>query len=130
MTLEVGQTGTMNWQDGTSSRVKVVGKETYSRMPTDYWFEYEQGETNRQLVHPDLAEEHIKASILLPEGLIHYIFTPDKPARDENSFEARLEDYIENNFNETERRSAVNLFKQLERTAGREYIENEYFNKK
>lgn len=130
MTLEVGQTGTMNWQDGTSSRVKVVGKETYSFMPTDYWFEYEQGETNKQLVHPDLGEEHIKASILLPEGLIHYIFTPDKPVRDENSFEARLEDYIENNFNETERRSAVNLFKQLERTAGREYIENEYFNKK
>lgn len=42
MTLEVGQTETMNWQDGTSSKVKVVGKETYSFMPTDYWFEYEK----------------------------------------------------------------------------------------
>lgn len=51
MTLQVGQTGTMNWADGTSSKVKVVGVESYSFMPTDYWFEYEQGETNKQLVH-------------------------------------------------------------------------------
>jgi len=79
MTLQVGQTGTMNWADGTSSKVKVVGVESYSFMPTDYWFEYEQGETNKQLVHPDFGKsDFIKAEILLPEGLIDYIFTPDK----------------------------------------------------
>ena len=79
MILQVGQTGTMNWQDGTSSRVRVVDKDTYTHMPTDYWFEYEEGETNKQLVHPDFGNSTlIKAEILLPEGLIDYIFTPDK----------------------------------------------------
>lgn len=78
MTLEIGQTGIMTWADGTTSKVRVVGKETYSFMPNDYWFEYVEGETNKQLVHPDFGvSDFIKSEILLPEGLIDHIFTAD-----------------------------------------------------
>jgi hypothetical protein len=132
MRLEIGQTGTMNWADGSTAKVEVVGKETYSFMPTDYWFEYVEGETNKQLVHPDLGQAHIKASILLPEGLVPHIFTPDKEVRQfgfENSFEYKLEEYLKNNFDQSERSKAAHLFKQLERTAGQQYIEDNYLNK-
>lgn len=130
MRLEIGQTGTMKWQDGTSAKVKVVGKETYSTMPTDYWFEYQEGETNKQLVHPDYGKhDFIKSEILLPEGLIGHLFVPDKPEFEEDSFEAKLENYLRKNFNAAEREQASLLFSQLERRAGRKYIEDNYFNK-
>lgn len=130
MRLEIGQTGTMNWKDGTSAKVKLVDKETYSTMPSDYWFEYQEGETNKQLVHPDYGKsDFIKSEIVLPEGLIDYLFVPDKPEYAEDSFEAKLEDCLQKNFNDSEREQAKHLFSQLEKRAGREYIEDNYFNK-
>ena len=77
--MNKGQTGTITWGDGKTSKVEVVDVESYSVMPTDYWFKYRDEETYRPLIHPDFGkEDYIKSEILLPEGLVDLVFTKDE----------------------------------------------------
>ena len=75
--MNVGDLGIITWGDKTTSKVKIVGIETYSLMPTDFWLEYMDTEQNRPLIHPDYGKEDIiKAPILLPEGLMDLVYQP------------------------------------------------------
>jgi hypothetical protein len=38
--MEIGQEGTINWSDGTTSRVILVDIEYNSYTQNDYWLEY------------------------------------------------------------------------------------------
>jgi hypothetical protein len=76
--MKVGQNCTLKYGDNTSAKIELVAIDTYSSMPSDYWFRYKDGETNKKLVHPDFGkEDYIKAEILLPEGLVRMIITED-----------------------------------------------------
>ena len=124
--MEIGQISTITFNDNTTAKIKLVHIDTYSTMPSDYWFDYVDGETNKQLIHPEyLKNPIIKSPIVLPIGLVELIIKPDL---DVNSYEYKLEEYLKNNFNEINIREARNLFYNLERTSGREYIEQNYLN--
>lgn len=64
------QLGTITFGDGTSAKVELVKEQTYSSLPSDYWLKYQEGETNKQLIHPGFGkEDYILSEILLPEFL-------------------------------------------------------------
>lgn len=74
--MKIGQSCTLKFGDGTSANIELVSIDTHSFLPSDYWFKYQDGETNRKLVHPDFGKaDYIKAEILLPEGLVKLIVT-------------------------------------------------------
>ena len=124
--MEIGQISTITFNDNTTAKIKLVHIDTYSTMPSDYWFDYVDGETNKQLIHPEyLKSSIIKSPIVLPIGLVELII---KSEIDVSSYEYKLEEYLKNNFNEINIREARNLFYNLERTSGREYIEQNYLN--
>jgi len=50
-----GDTGIITFGNGSTARVRITKVSTYSFMPTDYILTYEDDETNRPLVHPDLS---------------------------------------------------------------------------
>lgn len=75
---KIGQTGTITWGNGTTSKVIISHIDTYSCLPTDYWLSYAEGETNRPIVHPDFGKlDLIKTELVLPEGLMDMSFAPD-----------------------------------------------------
>ncbi len=124
--MEIGQISTITFNDNTTAKIKLVHIDTYSTMHSDYWFDYVDGETNKQLIHPEyLKSSIIKSPIVLPIGLVELIIKPDL---DINSYEYKLEEYLKNNFNDINIREARNLFYNLERTSGREYVEQNYLN--
>lgn len=124
--MEIGQISTITFNDNTTAKIKLVHIDTYSTMPSDYWFDYVDGETNKQLIHPEyLKSSIIKSPIVLPIGLVELIIKPDL---DINSYEYKLEEYLKNNFNEINIIEARNLFYNLERSSGREYVEQNYLN--
>lgn len=78
--MEKGATGTITFGDNSTAKVKLVERQTYpaSGMPTDYWLEYAEGETNKKLVHPDFGTSSlIKSEILLPEFLFEQVVVAD-----------------------------------------------------
>ena len=46
--MEIGQISTITFNDNTTAKIKLVHIDTYSTMPSDYWFDYVDGETNKQ----------------------------------------------------------------------------------
>ena len=72
MHLKLNSTGTLKFGDNSTARVEIVKIETYKYLPTDYWFRYVDGETNRQLNH-DIDKEKFP----LPYGLVIQVYTPD-----------------------------------------------------
>lgn len=125
--MEIGQKGTITWGDGSKSRVVISDIDSYRYLPTDYWLSYLDGENNKPLKHEEYGiNPIIKSEILLPKGLLLRVFEPDI---DINSFEYRLSKYIEDNFNDNNKDEAILMFNQLERLAGREYIEENYLKK-
>ena len=69
--MKIGQSCTLKFGDNTSANIELVSIDT-----RDYWFKYQDGETNRKLVHPDFGKsDYIKAEILLPEGVVKLIVT-------------------------------------------------------
>ena len=78
--MNAGDLGTITFGDNSTARVKFIEEKTYpaTGMPSDYWLEYAEGETNRKLVHPDFGtKDFIKSEILLPEFLFHKVVTMD-----------------------------------------------------
>jgi hypothetical protein len=75
MNLKQGDTGVITFGDNTTAKVKVEKVQDYpsAGLPSDYFFSYQEGETNRQIVHPD-----IKDMFPLPEFLVEKVFTKDK----------------------------------------------------
>jgi len=126
--MEIGQEGTINWSDGTTSRVILVDIEYNSYTQNDYWLEYKDSEKHRPLVHPDLGnKEIIKSSIVLPSGLFHRFFKKDV---DTNSFEYKLDQYIKANFDESTWMEANSIFNSLINKMGKQYVIDKYLNKK
>jgi hypothetical protein len=122
-----GQTGTINWGDGKKSKVIIKYIETHSFVPTDYWLEYLPEEKYRPLKHPDFGKnEYIKSEILLPYALLSKVFTPDDYL---NSFDYRLNKYIEDNFPEENWNSAKKTFNKLKDSTSEQYIIDNYLNK-
>jgi hypothetical protein len=81
--MKIGQNCTLKFGDNSSANVELVSIDTYSFMPSDYWFKYQEGESNKQLVHPDFGkEDYIKSEILLPEGLVKMIVTENLEVND------------------------------------------------
>lgn len=118
--MDIGQNCIIDFGDNGTAKIRLVAIDTYSSMPSDYWFEYREGETNKQLIHPDYNPESkgfIKAEILLPYGLVNRVV---KIEHDEDSYEYRFEKYVNGS---SEMRS---LLTQLERLSGRDYIEEKY----
>ena len=75
--MEIGVKGTIEFKDGTKSRVILKDIDTYpaSGMPPDYWFGYQEDETHRPVVHPDFGKkDFIKSEILLPELFAFRVF--------------------------------------------------------
>lgn len=70
--VEMNKKGTITFGDGTKSKVTMTKQDNYSSMPSDYWFVYQEGETNRPLVHPML-----EGGFLLPEVIMHQVFKED-----------------------------------------------------
>jgi hypothetical protein len=137
MNLNQNETGTLKFGDNTTARVRVVSVD-HSRsgmFPTDYWFEYEEGETNKQIVHPDFGKiPIIKSSVVLPEGLVRMVFTKDggslEVEEEMDEYEKQLDAYLDKNMRPEDKAEGKQLFRQIERIIGREQIIVEYFNKK
>ena len=120
-----GQTGIIDWEDGKKSKVIIKYIETHSFIPTDYWLEYLPEEKYRPLKHPDFGKnEYIKSEILLPYALLSRVFTPDNAITDVdlNSFDYKLNKYIEDNFPKENWSDAKKKFNELKNIAGEQYI--------
>ena len=132
MNLKVKDKGIITFRDNTTSKVILVEIEKYSSMPNDYWFEYEEQETNRPLIHPDIKKPHIKSSILLPEGMVSMVFkktlSNEEEELNKESFEYKFEKYLKEKFNKEDHEEARNLFKRLRKLKSEEEIIKEYFN--
>lgn len=136
MNLNQNDTGVLKFGDNSTARVKVVSID-YSPsgfLSTDYWFEYEEGETNRQIIHPDLGKTPIiKSSIVLPEKLVELVFVKDgeesivEEYRDE--YEQLLDAYLDRTMRPEDKETGRNLFKRLESLMSKEQIIAEYFKK-
>ena len=122
MHLELNSTGTLKFGDNSTARVEIVKIETYKYLPTDYWFKYVDGETNRQLSY-DIDKEKFP----LPYGLVIQVYTPDIDDRSE--YEVKLEQYLEKHIRPEDREEASYLFYKLSQHLGEEKVINEYFNK-
>jgi hypothetical protein len=137
MNLNQNDTGILKFGDNTTARVKVVSVE-HSRsgmFPTDYWFEYEDGETNRQIIHPDLGSlDIIKSSIVLPEGLVAMVFIKDGSTtssiiEEKEDYEQRLNVYLDKTMLPEDKQQGKILFKKMEKFMSRKEIIVEYFDK-
>jgi len=75
MELKQGDKGVITFGDETKAKVEVTRVQTYpsSGMPADTFFKYQEGETNKQIKHPNFGDE-----FPLPEFLIGQVFTKDK----------------------------------------------------
>jgi hypothetical protein len=125
-----GKTGTIKWGDNTSSRVVVKEIESYSWLPSDYWLEYQEEETHRPVIHPDYGvSKIIKAPIILPSDLFFRLFTPDVTEEDKATFSYRLNQYVKENFGESEQMEAMGIFKSLKALKGEEFIIKNYLEK-
>lgn len=125
-----GKTGIITWGDKSTSKVIVKEVETHSWVPTDYWLDYADGESNKPIIHPDYGiKEIIKAPILLPEALFFRVFKADITEEDKQTFDYKLKEYIHNNFPEENWFETETTFKSLRRIAGEQYIIDKYFNK-
>jgi hypothetical protein len=83
--MEIGTTGTVTFGDGTSSKVRLKEITNYPSIgaPPDYWFEYQEDEKHRPLIHPDFGKNAIiKSEMLLPHFLVVKVFKADN--QDEN----------------------------------------------
>lgn len=134
MNLNQNDTGILKFSDNTTARVKVVSVDhSNSRMfPTDYWFEYEDNETNRQIVHPDLGKTPIiKSSIVLPEELVRMVFVKDGDSpvllEEEDEYEQLLDAYLDKNIRPEDKETGRNLFRRLEQLNSKEQIIAKYF---
>lgn len=75
MNISKGDTGILTFGNNSTSKVKCIEVDNYSSLPKDYWFEYEEDENNRPLVHPEFGKSDlIKSSILLPEFIASVSF--------------------------------------------------------
>jgi hypothetical protein len=136
MNLNQNDTGILKFGDNTTARVKVVSVE-HSRsgmFPTNYWFEYEEGETNRKIVHPDLGKiPIIKSSVVLPEGLVTMVFTKDGDSleveEEMDEYEQKLDDYLNRKMRPEDKEEGKQLFRKMEKLMTREQIIVEYFDK-
>lgn len=134
MNLNQNDTGILKFGDNTTARVRVVSVD-HSRsgmFPTDYWFEYEKGETNKQIVHPDFGKSPIiKSSVVLPEGLVAMVFTKDGGSVEEekDEYEQMLDAYLDKNMRPEDKEEGKMLFRRMEKLMSREEIINAYFNK-
>jgi hypothetical protein len=137
MDLNVNDTCTITFGDETTARVRVVNIDhsKSGMFPSDYWFEYLEGETNRQIIHPDFGKSNfIKSELLLPEGLVAMVITKDgenKPigAKPIDEYEQKLNEYLENNMNPENFEDGMFLFRRLEKVMTKEEIIEKYFNK-
>ena len=136
MNLNQNDTGVLKFGDNSTARVKVVSID-YSPsgfLSTDYWFEYEEGETNRQIVHPDLGKTPIiKSSIVLPEKLVELVFVKDGEEsiveEHKDEYEQLLDAYLDRTMRPEDKETGRNLFKRLESLMSKEQIIAEYFKK-
>jgi hypothetical protein len=72
--MEIGSTGTLTFGDGTSAKVRLVDVDNIA-----YWLEYVEGETNRQIIHPDFGKSpFIWSEIVLPPAWFRVVVKPDK----------------------------------------------------
>lgn len=71
--MKEGQEGIITFGDKSTAKVRLVKNEVTSII-NNYWLEYVEGETNKQLVHPDYGKKDIILSeILLPEFLFNKV---------------------------------------------------------
>jgi hypothetical protein len=135
MNLQENDKGTLSFGDGSSARVYIMEIE-HSRsgmFPSDYWFEYEEGETNRQIVHPDFGKSLIiKSSIVLPEELVSMIFKKDESDISESvspdgEYESLLDNHLKQTMRPEDYNKGLHLFRQLEKLMSKEEITSQYF---
>lgn len=122
MHLELNSTGTLKFGDGTTARVEIVKIDTYTYLPTDYWFKYLDGETNQQLKH-DIEKDRFP----LPYGLVVQVYKPDIDDRSE--YELKLEQYLEKFIRPEDRDEASYLFHKLSQAVGESTVIKDYFDK-
>lgn len=82
MRVKVGDTGIIEFGNGTTSRVRITKIYTYpsTGMPTDIVLTYEDDETNRPLVHPNFVQNEDGKKIEsfpLPEDIFEQVFMKD-----------------------------------------------------
>jgi hypothetical protein len=134
MNLKENDKGIIKFNDGSSAKVYLLKIEPSrsGMFPSDYWFEYEENETNRQIVHPDFGKrEIIKSSILLPEFLAKQVFIKDFEVNNDfgdDEYENKLHNYLKANVLEKDYNKAKILFRRLENLLSKEEIITQYFN--
>lgn len=81
MNYKVGDTGFISWADSTKS--KVIIKEINHMnffVNADIWLDYEEGETNRPLIHEmyeDDEIDYVRYPILTWAPVLDKVFTKD-----------------------------------------------------
>lgn len=71
LNLQVGNTGTLNYSNGTSSKVIVV--EPPVSIINTTWFWYDESETNRPIIHEDFEN-----AFPIPNFLLEDVFEKDQ----------------------------------------------------
>jgi hypothetical protein len=137
MDLNVNDTCTITFGDDTTARLRVVSVDPSrsGMFPTDYWFEYLEGETNKKIVHPEFGKSSfIKSELVLPETLVAKVITKDgddRPIGAEpiDEYEENLKAYIKKTMRPQDFDEGMFLFRRLERSMSKEEITEKYFNK-
>lgn len=134
MNLQTGEVVSITFADNSVAKVRLVEIE-HSRsgmFPDDYWFEYVEGETNKQVVHPDFKKSPlIKSEILLPEGLVDLVITRANNLQDIqiSEYDSKLKKYLEKNMRKEDHAEGISLFNRLKNLMSEEEIIKKYFDK-
>ena len=134
MNLQTGEVVNMTFADNSVAKVRLVEIEQSRSgiFPDYYWFEYVEGETNKQVVHPDFKKSPlIKSEILLPKILVDLVITRKNNLQDIqiSEYDSKLKKYLEKNIRKKDRSEAISLFNGLKNLMSEEEIIKKYFDK-
>ena len=127
--LQVGVKAILTFSDNSFARVYISEIEEFSYLGNEYWFKYEDDETNKQLVNEDCVTEtrHFNLNF----GLIEIFLLKgylDFQLEHVDDFDSKLEQFISKNYSESQKTKAIFLFKDLVKVAGEQHIIEQYFN--
>ncbi len=77
--IEIGDIITIQFDNGTTSKIICIDIDKSSYLEDDYWFNYCDDETNRPLIHPDLGKKPmIKGHLCFTEPMLLKIIKEDE----------------------------------------------------
>jgi hypothetical protein len=121
-TLKEGDLGTITYSDLTQGKVELIRIDVKDNpMFTEYWFWYQEGETNRKGIHDESQE-----MFSLPGFVVEVAFIVEVTKEEREAYEIELKEYMKG-FPEDLKEITLETIREIEKLAGIETVKKEVF---